>query len=106
MHKSPAELRAYRIEMERKRDRERYRRAHPEPVGRNAIRTADPILRAIFTAAFQKKITRKQIAKAMNRSEVTISYWKQGRSSPSSAELPGLAAAVGCEIVVRSIDDK
>jgi ribosome-binding protein aMBF1 (putative translation factor) len=79
----------------------RSRARGPEPRGRNAIRTADPILRELFTIAHQKGIAMNELARRVDRTDVCVSRWKSGRHLPTMLDVVFLAQAIGCKIVVE-----
>ncbi|XHE14384.1 helix-turn-helix domain-containing protein [Agrobacterium deltaense] len=100
-----ADRKAKKLARERARDAKRYREENPEPKGRNAIKTADPIIRELFLAAYRKGISRAEIARRVDRSETTVSYWKKNVRSLSTFDAVIFAHAVGCEIIVRDKTD-
>ncbi len=70
------------------------------PVGRNAIKTADPILRELFTIAHRRGVTMQELAIRVDRTTATISNWKGGNNTPTMLDVVILAQALRCEIVV------
>jgi transcriptional regulator with XRE-family HTH domain len=72
----------------------------PVPTGRNEIRTADPILRKLFTIAHQRKISIQEIARRIDRTTPAVSNWKHGKHTPTMIDVVFLAQALGCEIAV------
>jgi len=72
----------------------------PVPTGRNAIRTADPILRKLFTIAHQKDISLQEIARRIDRTVVAVSRWKGGLNTPTMIDVVFFAQAIGCDIEV------
>ena len=52
-----------------------------------------------ITVALKKaKMDQKDLAKAMHRSETTISNWVTGRSRPSIEQAKQIAKITGCEV--------
>lgn len=72
----------------------------PVPTGRNAIRTADPILRKLFTIAHQRGITLQEIARRIDRTTPAVSTWKHGKHTPTMIDVVVFAQAIGCDIEV------
>lgn len=70
------------------------------PTGRNAIRTADPLLQAIFQAAWRRGQTTRALCKILGVGYTTLSNWRRGVSSPDSIYLPSLVEAVGLRLVL------
>lgn len=101
-----ADRTAKKLAREKAREAKRYRDKYPEPKGRNAIKTADPIIRELFLAAYRKGISRAEIARRVDRSETTVSYWKKNVRSLSTFDAVIFAHAVGCEIIVRDKPDE
>lgn len=75
------------------------------PKGRNAIRTADPILRQLFQITRERGLGNADVAKLINRSENTIINWRRGNSSPAMIDIVILADALGCKISVAEKSD-
>jgi len=70
------------------------------PGGRTPIKTADPVLRALFVKAEQLGVTSEEIAVRIDRTPRTISNWKRGLNTPTMFEAHIFAQAIGCSVVV------
>jgi len=79
----------------------RYRKAHPEPVGRNAIRTADPIVREAFLRAYHMQIPNTEICRRLDRSTTCITNWRKGVNTPSMLDVIALVEALGGKIRIE-----
>lgn len=79
----------------------RYRKAHPEPVGRNAIRTADPIVREAFLRAYHMQIPNREICRRITRSTTCVTNWRKGVTTPSMLDTIALVEALGGKIKIE-----
>lgn len=43
-------------------------------------------------------LTQKQAADAMGRTQSAVCLWEQGKTAPTAAQLPKLAALYGCTV--------
>lgn len=77
------------------------RKANAEPVGRNEIRTADPVTRELFLIAYRRKIFNKELAKKIGCSTVALSRWRKGQTTPSMLDVVSLATALGYAIKIE-----
>ncbi len=73
----------------------------PEPTGRNAIRTADPVLRELFAVMHRRRITMKSLAPRIGRSAVALSHYKKGTTTPSMLDVIAIADELGYELVLK-----
>ncbi len=71
-----------------------------EPRGRHAIRTADPILKAVFLEAWRQKIDGKTLSKRVGVTKTTLSNWKRGHTSPTNMYFSILLQAVGLKLII------
>lgn len=80
-------------------------RRGPEPTGKWAIRTSDPLVRKLFMIAHQRKISMTEIAKGINMTKVGLSRWKHGVSNPSMLSIQEFANFLGYRIELVPGDD-
>ncbi|MFK3857803.1 hypothetical protein [Agrobacterium pusense] len=90
-----------KLARERERDALRYRRAHPEPTGKYAIRTADPIVREAFLRAYHMRITNREICRRIDRSTTCVTHWRKGVTTPSMLDVIALVEALGGKIRIE-----
>lgn len=105
MANTPVNKSAFTKKQERKIQRAKFLRSKPEPEGRNAILTADPILRQLFTIVYQENISVAQLGKQIRRTPQAISSWKKGYTNPTMLDLQSFAEAIGYKIVLQKKDE-
>lgn len=69
--------------------------------GNMEIRTADPILRKLFTIANARGLNHVEIGRRIDRTPETVSNWKRGKGTPSILDANILAQALGCSLLLQ-----
>lgn len=46
----------------------------------------------------KKRLTQKELAKAIGATQPTVACWETGRANPAADKLPAIASALGCTI--------
>lgn len=72
-------------------------------VKRIPVRTASPTLRAIFEHMTETNQTLDRIAERLGTHQARLSEYRRGRVTPGLMTVEEMAAAVGLDIIVRSV---
>lgn len=75
--------------------RQRAQRRSGSPPGRLVIRTASPIVRALFEEMWRQGLKQADVAEKIGVSHNVLTLWKKGKTGPSLFSIEAMAQVLG-----------